>query len=309
MQLDLPMSNMRGLFSEQMYNEVSSASSRRASRRRGVPTPFNLHEVKEGMAGKRQEEASLTPDFPNRKKKRVHCFNVSIKEEPNLEPTPVKAEPVEEEEKKEGSASSSSSRSWSPSDRDSEQRDSESGSVSASPSSSPAQSQSRSSGGSSKRRRKAPVAKSVKGEPQDRTESDWSSSGSECDCGDTILWSQRKKKGLIRCKICRQGFKTSQALGGHMSRKHPGESKDYNYKKSVRKKREFDRSKLLLAKIKFFKGLGRNYEQMMVTDEGKEQVRRLLNRSRLKKIKWALTDKEVNDFVYERSGQMSPDGR
>jgi hypothetical protein len=43
-------------------------------------------------------------------------------------------------------------------------------------------------------------------------------------------------------------FDTGQALGGHMSRVHPGQSRSYARKVQRRKEREFDRELLRLAK-------------------------------------------------------------
>jgi hypothetical protein len=44
---------------------------------------------------------------------------------------------------------------------------------------------------------------------------------------------------INKCKLCDEMFETGQALGGHMSRAHPGQSTDYNRKKTVRERRTF----------------------------------------------------------------------
>ncbi len=51
------------------------------------------------------------------------------------------------------------------------------------------------------------------------------------------------------CKECDEDFKTGQALGGHMSRVHPGMSTRYAYKLKRHEERRFDRELLRLAKI------------------------------------------------------------
>ena len=50
------------------------------------------------------------------------------------------------------------------------------------------------------------------------------------------------------CKSCNEEFGTGQALGGHMSRVHPGESKSYQKKLQRRDERHFDRALLRYAK-------------------------------------------------------------
>ena len=44
-----------------------------------------------------------------------------------------------------------------------------------------------------------------------------------------------------RCKICFKRFLHSSALGGHISKAHPGQSSAYNHKKRVRETRELER--------------------------------------------------------------------
>ncbi len=105
-----------------------------------------------------------------------------------------------------------------------------------------------------------------------------------------------KNGDLFQCKHCGKCFTTGQALGGHMSRKHSGKSMKYNYKKDVRKKREFERMKLYMAKKRYFESLGHNYEQMVQTPDGKMRAKTLINRSRIKKIKSLLTDEEVYNY-------------
>lgn len=95
------------------------------------------------------------------------------------------------------------------------------------------------------------------------------------------------------CKLCKELFCTGQALGGHMSRKHPGLSIDYMHKKEIRDKRDIERKKLLLAKIKFFKELGFEYLQLRESPDGKKTIHTYLNRSKLKKLKQNITNEEL----------------
>ena len=44
-----------------------------------------------------------------------------------------------------------------------------------------------------------------------------------------------------QCKICHKRFLHSSALGGHISKAHPGQSRAYNHKKRVRETRELER--------------------------------------------------------------------
>lgn len=45
-----------------------------------------------------------------------------------------------------------------------------------------------------------------------------------------------EKKAHLRnyvCQFCARAFETGSGLGGHMSKTHPGQSEDYNYKKAI----------------------------------------------------------------------------
>jgi hypothetical protein len=114
--------------------------------------------------------------------------------------------------------------------------------------------------------------------------------------------SQGTKRRLkpFMCKYCTMTFNKAQALGGHMSRTHPGESHTYMQKKVIRKNRKLERVKLLLAKIKFFKSLDYDYNDLLSTPEGKMRARMLINRTRIKKLKRTLTKEEVEDFMKDQ---------
>lgn len=99
------------------------------------------------------------------------------------------------------------------------------------------------------------------------------------------------------CTICGRVFKTGQAVGGHMSRSHPGKSEGYANKKETRRKREFDRIKLVIAKKRYFNSIGLDYQELMKTQQGKEKAKKFLCRSKVKNIKLKLTDNDVNNYV------------
>jgi len=58
------------------------------------------------------------------------------------------------------------------------------------------------------------------------------------------------------CSTCDEHFSTGQALGGHMSRVHPGQSNSYARKIQRREERAFDRELLRLAKVKHAEEFG-----------------------------------------------------
>ena len=65
-----------------------------------------------------------------------------------------------------------------------------------------------------------------------------------------------ERRHEFHCDECNEDFTTGQALGGHMSRVHPGRSETYARKVERRREREFDRELLRLAKIKHARELG-----------------------------------------------------
>lgn len=105
----------------------------------------------------------------------------------------------------------------------------------------------------------------------------------------------------FHCKSCQRAFRSAQAMGGHMSRKHPGESRDYNKKAAVRRRRVLDRARLLLAKKLLYQELGYDYETMKTTKHGRMMLKSLMNRTKLKKLKAKVTKKELEDFIGDRS--------
>jgi hypothetical protein len=64
---------------------------------------------------------------------------------------------------------------------------------------------------------------------------------------------------IFKCEKCKEIFKTGQALGGHMSRVHPGESRAYNSKIQRREEREYERWLLQKAKKRFYTEFGKEF--------------------------------------------------
>ena len=56
------------------------------------------------------------------------------------------------------------------------------------------------------------------------------------------------KKQAFECKHCKRSFTTRQGLGGHASKRHPGESDTYQAKVTRRAQRKNDRMVLGIAK-------------------------------------------------------------
>jgi len=54
------------------------------------------------------------------------------------------------------------------------------------------------------------------------------------------------------CPLCKEDFGTGQALGGHMSRAHPGKSEAYNKKIEKRRERKMPRAILREAKRRYY---------------------------------------------------------
>ena len=114
--------------------------------------------------------------------------------------------------------------------------------------------------------------------------------------GDANMEGDEEEKGLPHpCPICNKRFKESSALGGHISKAHPGQSTAYNHKKRVRDARELERTlhreamDLYQAELNNMEDTGRdnqspeNAAAVNLTDKkGKDHA---LNRNAIKRIK------------------------
>ena len=107
------------------------------------------------------------------------------------------------------------------------------------------------------------------------------------------------------CKICNLKFGTGQALGGHMSRKHPGKSDEYNHKRGIRLKRAKERVRLYLSKKRFYSEIHVDYDKERKTREGKILLKTKMNRTLLKKIKMEISDMKVEEFINNHPNYLS----
>ena len=97
------------------------------------------------------------------------------------------------------------------------------------------------------------------------------------------------------CKICSKMFTCRQSLGGHMSRRHPGESIDYQTKLKLRNLRKNERELLYLTKRKYYGQIGLDYDELVSSKEGKKKLKEYLDRGILKKVK--------EEFIQKRNTQ------
>lgn len=99
------------------------------------------------------------------------------------------------------------------------------------------------------------------------------------------------------CLECEQRFPSGQSLGGHMSKKHPGMSDRYFTKRQTRERRTKERVKLVIAKKRFYEELDYDYEEMAKTQEGREKMKKILNRGRIRAIKASINDNDIEEFA------------
>ena len=84
------------------------------------------------------------------------------------------------------------------------------------------------------------------------------------------------------CEFCGIGFTSGQALGGHMSRSHPGQSLIYQEKLKIRENRKDERDLFKQAKDAYYRKYGDDKE---------------LDRSKIRRIKEQIrTHQKVEDF-------------
>lgn len=83
--------------------------------------------------------------------------------------------------------------------------------------------------------------------------------------------ASNEEKEVYKCEHCEAFYESGQALGGHMSRKHPNLSVKYKKKKMVRDRRESQRNVLYEAKKELLSNYEMDYEDMR-NDKVKKQV-------------------------------------
>ena len=109
--------------------------------------------------------------------------------------------------------------------------------------------------------------------------------------GDTNMEDSEEEKGLPHpCPICNKRFKESSALGGHISKAHPGQSTAYNHKKRVRDARELERT-LHREAMDLYQAELNNME-----DTGKDNVVSIENAATVN-----LTDRKGKDLTLNRN--------
>jgi hypothetical protein len=82
-------------------------------------------------------------------------------------------------------------------------------------------------------------------------------------------------KKSFKCDFCECTYTNGQALGGHMSRSHPNQSKKYNMKKMVRQEREVYRDLIFKARLELFANHHLNYEELVKSKENKPIIRKI----------------------------------
>ena len=88
---------------------------------------------------------------------------------------------------------------------------------------------------------------------------------------------------LFKCNQCDELFRSAQSLGGHISRKHPKSSAQYQRKMERRHERTFDRKLLELAKEKHVKLYGASADLNRVKIRRfKKELRRQFEGGKLK---------------------------
>ncbi|CDW84157.1 UNKNOWN [Stylonychia lemnae] len=98
----------------------------------------------------------------------------------------------------------------------------------------------------------------------------------------TSLSSPTSKYRKYQCKFCKKRFRICAALGGHISKAHPGQSSAYNHKKQVREQRELERQLHKDAMNFYFE----NFNNVQGLENN------VLNRNTIKRIKKMLVYKE-----------------
>jgi hypothetical protein len=89
--------------------------------------------------------------------------------------------------------------------------------------------------------------------------------------------SKCKNKKSFKCDFCECVYANGQALGGHMSRSHPNQSRKYNMKKTIRDERSIYRDLIYQARKELFANHQLNYDEMVLKKENKSIIRQIRN--------------------------------
>lgn len=85
--------------------------------------------------------------------------------------------------------------------------------------------------------------------------------------------------GMFKCPFCSKKFPVCAALGGHVSKSHPGRSQTYNHKKRVREERFLDRELHNFAKELYTENERRNnpgigHKPIMINRNGLKELKK-----------------------------------
>ena len=76
-------------------------------------------------------------------------------------------------------------------------------------------------------------------------------------------------KKIFKCEFCDFNSNSGQALGGHMSRKHPNKSNNYSLKKMIRNQRETNRHIIHKARKELLSKYNYDYDELIHDKEKK----------------------------------------
>jgi len=119
---------------------------------------------------------------------------------------------------------------------------------------------------------------------------------SACSSKDQQLSQLNDSQLEYKCKFCCKRFQYCSALGGHISKAHPGQSDAYNHKKKVRELRELERD-LHTEAMQIYKddqiqsGASPEDIALLSGQTASEKNKSLLNRNTIKRIKKDLVQK------------------
>jgi hypothetical protein len=89
--------------------------------------------------------------------------------------------------------------------------------------------------------------------------------------------TKSRNKKSFKCDFCDCLYSNGQALGGHMSRSHPNQSKKYNMKKTIRDERVLYRDLIYQARKELFANHQLNYDDLIGSKNNKPIIRQIRN--------------------------------
>ena len=104
----------------------------------------------------------------------------------------------------------------------------------------------------------------------------------------------------LKCKFCEFIAENRRSLGGHVSRHHPNTSENYRKIQLRRntKERIRSRTKLLLAKIEYFKKVKNlDYFADCISEKWKTKYKAMINKNIFRKIRDGITEEMVTNYL------------